>query len=401
MIEKTVALLLLLAPWTMTRASLTEIRKDFVNETSLLQATPVITAPAVNASYLICVAVGDVQTSVPNTILRWTDENGQLRSFTYPAVNGLPNGCSLIRNQANTAATIETEGTYSGFYNLFTFGFGFWPAGTQSQGGVKEPLNYSIIGANGGYEFSFPGYPWLFSVVASSSCKWQLSAGWSGVVVGAGSQISTGYGGGNGLFTTLTPNCSYDLRAAQFGSPAQGSGPLIDYEYNLLDWSNATYPKLKTVFVAGNLGANILLATNIAERPTNDLVSEGLLVYWNNETSPPCAASIVGDPSGRRAAVFHPSISNPEARCSSRLITSPGRSGEPRPRIAVRWMSFSSEKQLGWGVQDSPSQSRSVARVITPRLKSGTKPCPAHEPGWRRTRRKNCRKYYREPQKSN
>jgi hypothetical protein len=298
MIEKALALLLLLAPWTMARASLTEIRKDFLNETSLLPATPVITAPTVDASYLICVAGGDVQTSVPNAILRWTDENSQPRSFTYPAVNGLPNGCSLIRNQANTAATIETEGTYSGFYNLFTFGFGFWPAGTQSQGGVKEPLNYSIIGANGGYEFSFPGYPWLFSVVASSSCKWQLSAGWSGIVVGAGSQISTGYGGGNGLFTTLTPNCSYSLLAAQFGSPAQGSGPLTDYEYNLLNWSNATYPKLKTVFVAGNLGANILLATNIAERPTNDLLSEGLSVSWNNETSPPCAASIVGGPSG-------------------------------------------------------------------------------------------------------
>src|SRR5579863_3602663 len=248
----------------MAHASLTEIRKDFLNETSLLPATPVITAPTVDASYLICIAVGDVQTSVPNAILRWTRENSQLRSFTYPAVNGLPNGCSLIRNQANTAATIETEGTYSGFYNLFTFGFGFWPAGTQSQGGVKEPLNYSIIGANGGYEFSFPGSPWLLSVLASSSCKWQLSAGWSGVIVGAGSLISTGYGGGNGSFTTLTAGCSYSLRAVQFGSPALGAGPLTDYEYNLLDWTNATYPKLKTVFVAGGLGANILLATNIA-----------------------------------------------------------------------------------------------------------------------------------------
>lgn len=94
MIEKTVALLLLLAPWTMAHASLTEIRKDFLNETSLLPATPVITAPTVNASYLICVAVGDVQTSVPNAILRWTDENSQLRSFTYPAVNGLPNAAA-------------------------------------------------------------------------------------------------------------------------------------------------------------------------------------------------------------------------------------------------------------------------------------------------------------------
>ncbi|MFZ1011382.1 MAG: hypothetical protein WAN65_31385 [Candidatus Sulfotelmatobacter sp.] len=324
MIEKLLVLLLLLAPWTMAHASLTEIRKDFLNETSLLPATPVITAPTVDASYLICVAVGDVQTSVPNAILRWTDENGQLRSFTYPTVNGVPNGCNLIRNRANTAATLETDGPYSGFYNLFGFGFGFWPSGTQAQGGVKETLNYSIIGANGGYEFSFPGSPWLFSVVASSSCKWQLSAGWSGVIVGAGSQISTGYGGGNGSFTTLTLGCSYSLRAIQFGSPALGSGPLTDYEYNLLDWTNATYPKLKAVFVAGSVGANILLATNIAERPTNDLVSEALLVYWNNETSMPCAASIVGKPSGAPGSCISPIYIEPGGSLQFLTYNQPG-----------------------------------------------------------------------------
>ena len=160
--------------------------------------------------------------------------------------------------------------------------------------------------------------------MASSSCKWQLSAGWSGIVVGAGSQISTGYGGGNGLFTTLTPNCSYSLLAAQFGSPAQGSGPLTDYEYNLLNWSNATYPKLKTVFVAGNLGANILLATNIAERPTNDLLSEGLSVSWNNETSPPCAASIVGGPSGAPDSCVSPVYVEPEGSLQFLTYNLPG-----------------------------------------------------------------------------
>jgi hypothetical protein len=324
MIAKTLALFMLLVPGAMAHASLTEIRKDFLNETSLLPATPVITAPPVNASYLICVAAGDVQTSVPSAILRWTDENGQLRSRTYPTVNGVPNGCNLIRNQANTGATLETDGTYSGLYNLFAFGFGFWPAGTQSQGGVKEPLNYSIIGANGGYEFSFPGYPWLFSVEASSSCKWQLSAGWSGVIVGAGSQISTGYGGGNGSFTTLSPGCSYSLLAVQFGSPAPGAGPLIDYEYNLLNWINATYPKLKTVFSAGGLGANILLATNIAERPTNDLVSEGLLVYWNNETSVPCGAAIVGGPSGAPGSCVSPAYIEPGGSLQFLTYNQPG-----------------------------------------------------------------------------
>ena len=298
MVKKTFVVIALL--WTLSpaNASISEIRKDFLNETSLLPATPIITAPAVNASYLICVTAGDVQTSVPTAILRWTDENGLFRSFSYPTVNGVPNGCDLIRNQANTTATLETNGSYSGFYNLFAFGFGFWTGGTQAQGGIKEPLHYAVTGANSGHEFSFPGYPRLFSVVAAGNCRWQLSAGWSGVISGMGSQISTAYGGGNGVFTTLTAGCGYALLAVQFGSPAPGPGPLSDYEYNLLNWTNATYPKLKTVFSTGGVGANILLATNIAERPDNGLISEGLRVYWSNQTSVPCAAAITGGPSG-------------------------------------------------------------------------------------------------------
>ncbi len=84
------------------------------------------------------------------------------------------NDCKLIRNLADTTATIETSGTYSGDQSLY-FGSGFWPDGTASQGGLTEPLNYGVTGANGGYKFSFTGYPWLFSVVAASNCRWQLS----------------------------------------------------------------------------------------------------------------------------------------------------------------------------------------------------------------------------------
>jgi hypothetical protein len=312
-IQKTLVLFALLWPLAIANASITEIRKDFLNETSLLPATAIITAPAVNASYLICVTAGDVQSSVPTAVLRWTDENAQFRSFTYPAVNGVPNGCNLIRNQANTAPTLETNGTYSGFYNLFAFGVGFWTSGLQAQGGVKEPLNYVVTGANGGHEFSFPGYPWLFSVVASNNCRWQLSAGWSGVIFGAGSQISTAYGGGNGVFTTLTSGCSYTLLAIQFGSPASGSGPLTDYEYNLLNWTDASYPKFKTVFSTGGVGVYVLLATNIAERPNNGIDSEGLRVSWSNQTSVPCAASISGAPSGAPGSCISPAYIAPSS----------------------------------------------------------------------------------------
>jgi len=301
MIPKTAAIVALFWP-LLAQASITEIRKDFLDEVSLLPATPILTAPAVDASYLICVTAGDVQNSVPTTILRWTDENGDFNSFTYSSVNGVPNGCRMIRNQANTAATIETNGTYSGFYNLITFGFGFWPTGTQGQGGLKEALSYSVTGTNSGHEFGFPGYPWLFAVMTNPTCKWQLSAGWSGGISSQGAQIVTAYGGGNGIFTTLTGGCEYTMLTVQFGAPAAGPGPLTDYEYNLLNWTNATYPKFKTVFSTGSASANILLATNIAERPNTGLVGKELLVQWNGENSGPCAGAIPAAPSGEPSA---------------------------------------------------------------------------------------------------
>lgn len=300
MFKKTFAVLALLLPCA-ANASLTEVRKDFVNETSLLPATPIISAPAVNASYLICVTAGAVQATVPAAILRWTDENGEFRSFTYPAVNGVPNGCNVIRNLAGTAASIETNGTYSGLYDLFAFGFGFWTGGTQAQGGLKEALNYAVTGANGGHKFSFPGYPWLFAVIAGGNCKWQLSGGWSGTVAGAGPGISTAYGGGNGAFTTLTAGCGYILLAVQFGTPAAGAGPLTDYEYDLLNWTDATYPSYKTVLTAGSTGANLVMAGNIAEQPNSGGVAEQFYAYGYNGGPAPCAALSAND-SGAPAA---------------------------------------------------------------------------------------------------
>jgi len=300
-IQKAFALLALLWPLAAASASITEIRKDFVNETALLPATPIITAPGANASYLICVTAGDVQNSSPTAILRWTDENGEFRNFTYSTKNGAPNGCHLIRNQADTAPTIETSGTYSGFYNLFAFGFGFWPEGSQSQGGIKEPQDYAVTGANGGYEFSFPGYPWLFSIVAASNCQWKLSAGWSGAISGVGSQVSTAYGGGNGVFTTLTAGCGYTLIAVQFGSPAPGSGPLTDYELNLLNWTSATYPTWETMFTPGS-AVNALISWNIAEQPDGGSIEEAInFTGWGN-VDDPCPTEYLADTAGEPAS---------------------------------------------------------------------------------------------------
>ncbi len=302
MLIRVVTLLVLLWPWVGANAAITEVRKDFLNETSLLPATAIIGAPAVNASYLICVTAGNVQSTVPTAILRWTDENGEFRSFTYPTVNGVPNGCDLIRNLAGTAATLETNGSYSGLYNLFAFGLGFWTSGAQAQGGLGEPLNYAVTGLNGGLKFSFPGYPWLFAVIAGSNCKWQLSGGWSGTVAGVGAGIATAYGGGSGVFTSLTSGCVYTLLAVQFGTPAVGAGPLTDYEYDLLNWTDATYPNYKTVLTAGKSGAHMMMASNIAEQPNSGGVSEQFYAYGYNGGPAPCAAALSASDSGTPAA---------------------------------------------------------------------------------------------------
>ncbi|MGA3348459.1 MAG: hypothetical protein ABSC33_05505 [Candidatus Sulfotelmatobacter sp.] len=297
-----ISLILRLLMWLIlpatARASVSEIRKDFLNLTSLLPASPIMAASPVDGNYLICMTTGDVANTAPTAILRWTDENGDLRNFAYPMVDGGPSGCNLIRNYADTAPTIETDGFYRGSYNLFVFGLGFWPDGNQGQGGLSEPLNYSVTGANGGHEFPFPGFPWLFAVIANNNCQWQLAAGSAGMILGTGSQVSTSYGTGTGVFTTLTSSCAYSLIALQFGPPKSGAGPLIDYEYDLLDWTDATYPKLKTVFTAGSNGADILLAINIAEQPNNGIVSEELLASWSNQTIAPCSSAVVGAPSG-------------------------------------------------------------------------------------------------------
>ncbi len=281
-----------------SRAAVSEIRKDFLNNTSLLPASPIMSAPASDASYMICVTAGSVEGAAPTAILRWVDENAQFRNFSFPQVNGVPNGCNLIRNQAGTAPTVETDGSYSGSYNLFVYGLGFWPVGNQAQGGLTEPVGYATSGMNGGWEFSFPGFPWLFAIISTNNCKWQLSAGSAGTLSGSGSDVFTSYGNGFGVFTSQTSGCTYSLIALQFSTPKSGAGPLTDYEYNLLDWRDATYPKLETVFTAGSNGANILLASNIAERQNNGIISEEFLASWSNQTTAPCAASLLGEPSG-------------------------------------------------------------------------------------------------------
>jgi hypothetical protein len=192
-----------------------------------------------------------------------------------------------------------------------------------------------VSGANGGFEFSFPGFPWLFAVIADSNCQWQLSGGSAGTLSESGAQISTSYGAGSGEFTTLTAGCNYTLVASQFGSPQVGSGPLTDYEYDLLDWTDATYPKLMTVFTAGGDGANILLASNIAEKPNSKTKSEELIASWSGQTSMPCAASVVGAPSGEPGSCVSSTFIAPGMALQIETRNTPGQAWGSSPAYSA------------------------------------------------------------------
>ena len=132
------AIILVLALSTAASASISEIRRDFFNQTADLPATPIVSAPTGDASYLVGI-YESVGTASAAPTLRWTDENGILQSqtggFGY-------NGCQMtafIRVRAGTQPTIETAGYWgTGTYTLYVTGLGFWTSGPQGQGGLSE-----------------------------------------------------------------------------------------------------------------------------------------------------------------------------------------------------------------------------------------------------------------------
>jgi hypothetical protein len=335
MLWLTMVIVFLFFPQIETHGAVSEIRKDFLNNAALLPVSLIMSAPASDADYLICATAENLGGTVPTAVLRWTDENAQFRSFTFPQMNGVPNGCNLIRNQAETAASIETDGSYSGSYDLFVFGLGFWPDGKQAQGGLSEPVNYAESGLNAGWEFPFPGFPWIFAIISANNCKWQLSAGSAGTLSGYGAEVFTSYGTGSGVFTTQTSECSYSLIALQFGTPKSGSGPLTDYECDLLEWRDATYPKQETVFSSSSKGANILLASNIAEQGNNGIVSEELSATWSNQVSVPCAASLLAGPSGEPSSCVSPVFIGPLTALQVLTYNTPGQKWGTSPTYSA------------------------------------------------------------------
>ncbi len=308
-------------------ASLTEVRHNFFNQRVNLPATAIMQAPTGDASYLISLYESTVNCAIVPT-LRWTDENGVARSHqaavgpTGPGP-GLGN-CYLsltadLRVKAHTAPTVETTGDENRFvYSLYVSGIGFWPTGAQRQGGLSE-ITGTLPGVDSQYFLA------VYRAAASTSAllvaystgavggdipylSWTDENGYNSQAVPVGTSviIPMRIAASTKVWIQTNPGATTWYALILFGPPAKGAGPFADYEANLLDWTNATYPALQTLFTAGSAGSNILLLSDVTETANGGTISEGLQVYWTNQTSVPCAATLTAGPLGVPASCISP-----------------------------------------------------------------------------------------------
>ena len=114
--------LVVLALLATASASLTEVRRDFLNQTATFSATNVMTAPTADGSYFITVYLDQPVGGTVAATIAWIDENGSPQQ--YQVFSGT--GVFAVRLQAGTTLTVQTAGSVSGTYNLFVDGVGFW-----------------------------------------------------------------------------------------------------------------------------------------------------------------------------------------------------------------------------------------------------------------------------------
>ena len=331
-------------------AAITELRNHYWSASQAMGPTPVLTAPSSDSSYLLAIALEDITCSLTQgksgsfvtAVIRWTDENGMLQTYQSPG-GGVCTVSQLlpVRVRAGTAPTLQTElavNCQSCVYNVFVDGFGFSSL-TQGQAGLAEPVNLQWLNQSTAQTLAFPGlFSNLFLVsvlivphsgAVSGTLTWWGDTGENQIAVTSAAAFIHASGGTSPkaqlqVSGDVTQGYDVYIRAVTFGAPALGPGPLTDYEYNLLDWTNATYPNLKTVFTAGSNGSNVLISSNIAEKPNVGGVAEGLQVYWTNQTAVPCAAAISAGPSGAPAKCASVALIAPNSPVQLRTYNTPG-----------------------------------------------------------------------------
>jgi hypothetical protein len=341
------AIILVLALSAAASASITEIRRNFFNQTADLSATPIVSAPIGDASYLIAIYESVGSASATPT-LRWTDENGVSQSQT--GVFGY-NGCQMtafIRVKAGTQPTVETTGySGTGTYTVYVSGLGFWSSGTQGQAGLSEVTGIAkdtTLVYYATHSISAILVAFSMTGIAEQTFTWWDENGERVFRVTRGAPLVTPMriaGGTRVLaFDPLKAGVWYGL--ILFGAPAAGFGPFGDYESDLLDWTNATFPTLHTAFNPGTSGRNVvLLMSNIAEQPNHGSVDEQLLT--SDQGLMPCGGAITASPSGEPATCVGPAIVKATSRSNSGPSTPPDRRGAPRPPTAPRSLFSSSE----------------------------------------------------------
>jgi len=323
--------LFLLAFCGSVSASVTEIRQDFFNQRTNLPANAIMSAPAGDASYLISVYESTVSCAILPT-LRWIDENGVARSqqgTVGPASIGADGGLGTgncyvsllakVRVHAWTTPTVETDGDNNRFvYSLYVFGLGFWPNGTQGQGGLSEVTgtlpNRDLVPSLPIYQASNSTSALLVAYSTGEAeadvpyLSWTDENGYNAlsVPVETSAVVPVRIAGGTKVWIHTYPGDTTWYALIVFGEPAAGSGPFGDYEANLLDWTSATYPNWQPLFTAGSAGANILLLSEVTQAANDGIVGEGLQVYWTNQTAVPCAAALVAGASGIPASCVSP-----------------------------------------------------------------------------------------------
>jgi hypothetical protein len=238
-----------------------------------------------------------------------------------------------------TKPTIETGGDDGAFtYSLYVSGLGFWPTGAQRQRGLSNVTGLLPV-----------KLVYALPVVSTSALLIAYSTSYVGkdvpyvswtdeydnnslqVPVGAPAVVPVRIAGGTKVWMHTYPGDTTWYALIVFGAPAKGSGPFVDYEANLLDWSNATYPSWQALFTAGSAGANVLLLSDVT-RPANDgTVGEGLQVYWINQAAVPCAAALTAGPSGVPSSSVPPVFVGSNSPLEFRRYNSLGNPWGPSP----------------------------------------------------------------------